>query len=161
MIDDGRASCAFVDSTGCKVYEHRPGACRAYPLGRAVVRTRSRALQQHFVLLKENHCKGFAESQQQTPLSYSCDQGLEEYNIYNDAIATLIQHEQIRSNLFMPTDEQLRLYTLILYNLDLFRSILESGELGITTYPKELLHHDEKLLLFGIEYLKDCFFHSK
>lgn len=158
MIDDGRASCAFVDAGGCRIYSHRPGACRAYPLGRAAVLTRKGEVQQHFVLLKENHCKGFAEPKDQTPLGYALDQGLTEYNLHNDALATLIQHQDIRNGRFLPTDDQLRLYTLALYNLDVFRGSIESGELGITEYPEILMQSDEDLLLFAIRWLKGQFF---
>lgn len=160
MIDDGRASCAFVDTRGCRIYMHRPGACRAYPLGRAAVRTRAGALQQHFVLLKEKHCQGFSEPTEQTPLGYTEDQGLTEYNSYNDALATLIQHEDIRNGRFLPSDDQLRLYTLALYNLDIFRVSIKDGKLGITVYPEEVMQNDEELLLFAIEWLKGQFFPS-
>lgn len=161
MVDDGRASCAFVGPEGCRIYAHRPGACRAYPLGRAAVRHKSGELQQHFVLLQENHCKGFGESRAQTPLGYSEEQQLTEYNLYNDALASLIQHEQIRKGLFMPTDEQLRLYTLALYNLDLFRSSIENGQLAGADCPEEVLKQDEALLLFGIDWLKQQFFANR
>lgn len=161
MIDDGQASCAFVDKEkGCQIYPHRPGACRAYPLGRAAVRTRSGELHQHFVLMKESHCKGFAEPVEQTPLSYATDQGLITYNRYNDAIATLIQHDQIRQNRFMPSDEQLKLYALALYNIDSFRQQIETGRLGIHDLPESVLRDDEELLLYGIEWLKEQFFPS-
>ncbi|WP_136808025.1 YkgJ family cysteine cluster protein [Desulfosediminicola flagellatus] len=158
MVDDGRASCVFVGKDGCKIYTHRPGACRAYPLGRAAVRTRSGELKQHFVLLKENHCKGFDEPQEQTPQIYSKDQGLTEYNAYNDALAGLIQHDQIRQGKFMPNKEQLALYTLALHNLDVFREKLVSGELNVTSYPEEIVLDDEKLLLYAIDWLKIIFF---
>ncbi len=158
MVDDGRASCAFVDKKGCKVYEHRPGACRAYPLGRAAVRTRSGELNQHFVLMKENHCKGFAEPKEETPFRYSEEQDLIVYNRYNDALATLIQHEKIRQGLFMPTDHQLQNYFLALYNIDVFRAELQSGKLNTDQYPSEVLKDDEKLLLFAIEWLTTQFF---
>lgn len=161
MIDDGQASCAFVDKEkGCLIYAHRPGACRAYPLGRAAVRTKSGELRQHFVLMKESHCKGFDEPVKQTPQQYAEEQGLITYNRYNDAIASLIQHDRIRQGRFMPSDEQLRLYTLALYNIDSFREQIKSGALGITDLPASILDDDEKLLLFGIEWLKQQFFPS-
>lgn len=158
MVDDGRGSCAFVAKEGCKIYKDRPGACRAYPLGRAAVRTRSGELNEHFVLLKENHCKGFDELQEQSPLQYSDEQGLLEYNAYNDALALLIQHKQIRQGEFMPTDEHLRLYTLALYNIDVFRSSVIDSTLGITHYPQSIVENDEDLLMFAIEFLMDQFF---
>lgn len=160
MIDDGRASCAFVGADGCQVYPHRPGACRAYPLGRAAVRTKSGELQQHFVLLKESHCKGFAETRPQTPLLYSKEQGLAEYNLYNDALASLIQHDEIRQGRFMPSDEQLRLFALALYNLDQFRDDITRGALPGLDCGSEILENDERLLLFAIEWLKGMFFSS-
>lgn len=158
MVDDGRASCVFVGEEGCKIYSHRPGACRAYPLGRAAVRTRAGELKEHFVLLKENHCKGFDEPQQQTPLGYSDAQGLTEYNAYNDALAELIQHDLIRQGKFMPSDDQLEQFTLALFNIDLFREKLVNGKLDIASYPEEIVHDDEKLLIFAINWLKNNFF---
>lgn len=161
MIDDGRASCVFVDQQGCRVYAHRPGACRAYPLGRAAVRTRSGELQQHFVLLKENHCRGFEQDCRKTPLDYAEEQGLGDYNRYNDALASLIQHEQVRKGHFLPTEDQLQFYSLALYNIDTFRDRLVNGTLSTDIYPEEILHDDESLLLFAIEWLKTRFFGSR
>lgn len=108
--------------------------------------------------MKEQHCKGFQESPQHTPLSYSEDQGLSEYNHYNDKLATLIQHESIRSGSFMPSNSQLELYTLALYNIDTFRTQIKGGQLNIVHYPEEILSSDEDLLLFAIEWLKEQFF---
>lgn len=158
MVDDGRASCVFVGENGCQIYADRPGACRAYPLGRAAVKTRSGELKQHFVLMKESHCKGFDEPPQQTPLSYSEEQGLTEYNQYNDALAEIIQHDLIRQGKFMPSTEQLELFTLALYNIDTFREKIVSGELSTSSYPEEIENDDEKLLIFAIQFLKNSFF---
>lgn len=161
MVDDGQASCVFVDKkSGCQVYPHRPGACRAYPLGRAAVRTREGELKQHFVLLKENHCKGFKENTEQTPLTYSAGQGLDEYNRMNDAVARLIQHNDIRRGIFQPNDAQLRQYALALYNIDIFRAKVIRGDLAIDTYPAEIRDNDEALLLFAIDWLIDQYFGS-
>ncbi len=99
MVDDGRASCIFVDKNkGCKVYIDRPGACRAYPVGRGICNnggndTRDEEL---FVLVKEPHCHGFSEKNQRTPLTYLSNQELDNYNLYNDALTKLLQHQQIR-----------------------------------------------------------------
>lgn len=161
MIDDGQASCAFVDKVkGCLIYPHRPGACRAYPLGRAAVRTRSGELHQHFVLMKESHCKGFEEPVEQSPARYAADQDLITYNLYNDALASLIQHDLIRQGRFLPNDAQLGLYTLALYNIDLFRAQIKTGQLGITGYPGSIMESDEELLLFAIDWLKTKYFQS-
>ena len=160
MVDDGRASCVFVTRKGCSVYPDRPGACRAYPTGRAAMRKDDNTLEEFFVLLNEDHCKGFAESQKQTPLQYCRQQGLDKYNEMNDAIAQILQHEKIRQGMRL-TAGQIELFLLALYDLDTFRTQLFSGDLdpGPMTEQERLeLEDDEKLLSFGIQWLKKKIF---
>lgn len=160
MIDDGRASCAFITEGGCTLYAHRPGACRVYPLGRAAVRNCGGAMEEHFVLVKESHCQGFEEPKEQTIAEYMEEQGLNEYNRYNDAVATLVQHERIRQG-FTPSAGQIELYTLALYNLDTFRELLKKNQLPDCAPPASVLDDDEQLLLFGVEWLKTQFFSAE
>lgn len=157
MIDDGRASCVFVTDQGCSVYEHRPAACRAYPLGRAVMMNENGSIAEHFVLLREDHCLGFQEPKKQTALQYSEGQELLTYNRFNDAVAAIYQHDSIRKG-FIPTSKQIDLFTLALYNIDSFKEMLLSGELVSPTAltPKEkshLMSDDEALLLFAINWI--------
>ena len=156
MVDDGRASCAFVSNNGCTVYEHRPAACRAYPLGRATIRKENNEIEEHFVVMKEEHCLGFKEDTCQSVTSYSKDQGLEEYNSYNDAVAFVLQHGSIRKGI-RPTKEQVALFTLALYDIDTFREQLFNDSLDSTKIDqseKEQLADDEKLLLFAINWMR-------
>jgi uncharacterized protein len=159
MVDDGRASCIFVGEGGCSIYAHRPGACRTYPLGRAVTRTDSGA-KEHFVIMKEDHCQGFLEVVQQTPKSYSDNQELTPYNRFNDAMLEILQHEAIRNG-FIPSPENIQLYILALYNLDAFRRLLHEDRLPqavITPQEKEQLQDDEYLLTFAISLLHRLIF---
>ena len=156
MVDDGRASCVFVSPEGCTVYPHRPSACRAYPLGRAAVRAGNGAILEHFVIMKEAHCRGFLEATQQTPLQYSIDQELTVYNSFNDAVVQILQHDAIRQGL-IPARKDIELFTLALYDLDTFRQMLmeDKVESTILSPPeKDRLQEDEELLLFAIELLK-------
>ena len=156
MVDDGRASCVFVSPEGCTVYPHRPSACRAYPLGRAAVRAGNGAILEHFVIMKEAHCRGFLEATQQTPLQYSIDQELTVYNTFNDAVVQILQHDAIRQGL-IPARKDIELFTLALYDLDTFRQMLmeDKVESTILSQPeKDRLQEDEELLLFAIELLK-------
>ena len=156
MVDDGRASCVFVSPEGCTVYPHRPSACRAYPLGRAAVRTGNGTILEHFVIIKETHCRGFLEATQQTPLQYSIDQELTVYNTFNDAVVQILQHDAIRQGL-IPARKDIELFTLALYDLDTFRQMLmeDKVESTILSQPeKDRLQEDEELLLFAIELLK-------
>jgi hypothetical protein len=158
MVDDGRASCVFVNSDGCSVYDHRPGACRAYPLGRAAMRGCGNRIVEYHVLLREKHCQGFAEKTSQNASDYSHDQGLQTYNEFNDKLAPLIQHNQIRQGQFHPTTEQIRLYRLALYDIDTFRIELEKNDPSLPFFPDTLPDDDEELLLLGIDLLTRNFF---
>lgn len=168
MVDDGRESCVFVAKAGCAVYEDRPGACRAYPLGRAAIRqtngdmgNRAVRMDEFFVLLKESHCQGFAEQQPHTASSYSTEQGLERYNHFNDAVAAILQHDQIRQGKKL-SEKQLDLFTLALYNLDSFRTRLFAGNLPdcppLDDTTTIRLINDEELLLYGIQWLEKQLF---
>ena len=126
MVDDGRASCVFITKNGCSLYEHRPSACRAYPLGRAVIRNRG-GIEEFHVLMKEKHCRGFEENHKQTPVSYSREQGLLQYNRFNDAVASILQHDAVRNG-YQPSQQQIELFILALYDLDTFRKQLFSGK---------------------------------
>ncbi len=157
MVDDGRASCAFVSDNGCTVYEHRPAACRAYPLGRATIRKDNNKIEEHFVIMKETHCLGFKEDMTQSVASYNKDQGMDEYNRYNDAVAFVLQHESIRRGI-RPAKEQIALFTRALYDIDTFREQLFNDRLDSTRIDlseKEHLADDEKLLLFAINWMKN------
>lgn len=162
MVDDGRASCVFVNDNGCSIYQHRPGPCRAYPLGRAAIRKRDGKVGEHFVLMKEEHCQGFSEKNQETPNSYSENQGLIEYNNFNDAMAPLVQNDEIRKG-FTPSKEQRDLYTLALYDLDSFREKMIAGEFKAGTDTSLDFNQctDEELLSFAVKWLTNTFFNKK
>jgi len=154
MVDDGQASCAFVSDKGCTVYPGRPGACRAYPMGRAAIRQEDNAIDEFFVLLKEPHCHGFEEQEKQDSDKYSAGQGLLEYNKFNDSVATILQHEKIRGGLQL-NQQQIGSFVLALYNLDSFRKQLEEGRLPASEKYDATAHkEDEQLLLFGVEWLR-------
>lgn len=163
MIDDGRASCVFVSSRGCTVYEDRPGSCRAYPIGRGASRNgKNDQLTEHYVVVREPHCTGFRENSVHTPGEYLRGQGMDGYTRFNDALTALLQHEQIRLG-FRPDRTQLDQYILALYNLDQFRLELTEGRISMQNplQPWEmqgLTGDDEQLLLLGIKWLQQEFF---
>ncbi|HID69262.1 MAG TPA: YkgJ family cysteine cluster protein [Desulfobacterales bacterium] len=162
MVDDGQASCVFVAKTGCTVYPGRPGACRAYPMGRAAIRQGDNSMREFFVLLKESHCHGFQEKEEQTAGRYSEGQGLEAYNSFNDKVAILLQHEKIRRGMQL-TEKQTQYFVLALYDLDNFRTQLNEGKLPNQeeyVNRKNLCTDDEELLLFGIEWLHGVLFNQ-
>lgn len=160
MVDDGRASCVFVTDLGCSVYPSRPGACRAYPMGRAAMRTAGNSLEEYYVLLNEEHCLGPEEHQQQTPLQYCQEQGLDRYNEMNDALIPILQHDTIRRGMKLNQD-QVALFILALYDLDTFREKLFNGTLEstiISESQREKLDNDEDLFFYAIEWLEEQLF---
>jgi hypothetical protein len=160
MIDDGRGSCPFVSQLGCTVYEHRPGACRAYPVGRAAIRRESGVIDEDFVLVKEEHCQGFEDAASQTAEQYCLAQGLPLYNYFNDLTGTILQHHKARRGMVLSPAER-DLFLLVLYDLDRLRTLLDNGDFSpITPATARDLHSssDEDLLLFAVSWLKDRLF---
>ena len=156
MVDDGQESCVFVAPHGCTVYADRPGACRAYPTGRA----KSPAKEELFVLLREAHCQGFGQLQQQTPRQYCREQGLCAYNRFNDAVGTILQHKKIRQGMVL-SQQQIEMYVLSLYDLDSFRKKILTDQLPHTALDADRRHalqEDEALLLFAVDWLKAALF---
>ena len=164
MVDDGRASCVFVGEQGCRVYPDRPGACRAYPVGRGASRRGDGTVEERFVLIKEPHCRGFAEDPEQSPLRYFQDQGLAGYNRFNDQLTGLLQHPRIHFG-FRPTRDQLDQFILALYNLDMFRQEMADGRISMNRplgalELQALAGDDEELLLLGIRWLMQEYFNE-
>ena len=156
MVDDGQASCVFVNEAGCSIYEHRPGACRTYPMGRAVIREQNH-VQEFYVLLHESHCFGFQEQKDQTIDSYTTSQELETYNYFNDRLADIQQHPAIRDGMKL-TPSHLEIYHQALFDIDTFKE-----KIGKTHTPgtKETAIEDlgdEELLLFSFQWLKKKLF---
>ncbi|MBW1751320.1 MAG: YkgJ family cysteine cluster protein [Deltaproteobacteria bacterium] len=162
MVDDGRASCIFVSDKGCSVYEDRPGACRAYPVGRGASRKGDGTVTEQYVLVKEPHCRGFEEKQTQNVSGYFQDQGLADYNRFNDPLMQLLQHPRVHFG-FRPSKAQLDHFILALYNLDMFRQEMADGRISMnrplsTVELQALAGNDEELLLLGIRWLMQEFF---
>jgi len=160
MVDDGNASCVFVAKHGCTVYRDRPGACRAYPMGRAAVLTTEDRMEEFYVLLQESHCYGFNENSNQTPKKYGKNQGLSSYNRFNDAVCGILQHERIRQGMML-TEGQADAFVLSLYDLDTFREMIFKDKLPHTPFDmskRKELEDDESLLLFAIDWLQNRLF---
>ena len=162
MVDDGRASCVFVTDRGCSVYEDRPGACRAYPVGRGASRDGKGTVTEKYVLVKEPHCRGFEEDPEQNASEYFQEQGLADYNRFNDPLMKLLQHSRVHFG-FRPSKPQLDQFILALYNLDMFRQEMADDRISMNRplsamELQALAGNDEELLLLGIRWLMQEFF---
>ncbi len=80
MQDDSEKQCPFVGEGGCTVYQHRPTACRLYPLGRASGRAAGSGEQEEFFFLLETPaCLGVREERTVTLEEWLQGQGLGPY----------------------------------------------------------------------------------
>jgi len=165
MVNDGRASCPFISENGCRVYNGRPGACRAYPVGRGATLDANGKKQELYVMVREEHCRGFVESQNHTVAEWFENQGLIEYNKINDEVLTLLQHEQVRAGMHL-SREQKDNFLLALYRLDEFHELVSSPGFQDTFMLSEeeihsVLSDDLSLLRLGIRWLQDTLFKEK
>ena len=168
MGEDSSRTCPFVVKAGCRVYPDRPGACRAYPLGRAARRTREQGggagVQEKHFLVKEPHCHGFEESTEWTAQGWMENQGLEAYNEKNDRwMAFLTRYRPGTGRELSP--KQWQMFFMACYSLDRFRefvfgtkflSLFEISE----QRQQALREREEALLDFALEWLAFSLFND-
>ncbi len=171
MADNAERTCPFVCKEGCRIYIDRPGACRAYPLGRAA-RQNAQAfapavVQEEFFLVREPHCFGFQEDREWTANSWMEDQGLLPFNEMNDLWMGFLSRYKPGSKEL--SSKQWEMFYMACYSLDRFRefifetrflslfSITEGRQEQMRTSEQELLQFAYKWLgfsLFGDPVLK-------
>jgi Fe-S-cluster containining protein len=141
--------CPFVSDDGCTIYKDRPGACRLYPL----VRMRSKS-EEYYYVVREEFCAGFKEEKEWTVREWLEDQGAEKYNEMNDVFMELVL--DIYSTGRKLSEDELKLFYVTCYNIDKFRELVlaKQEELEVSD---EVLKDDEKLMMFGIDWLKQYF----
>ena len=154
MRDDSSKACQFVTTEGCSVYENRPGPCRIYPLGRGAGLDDQGGLFEKYVLVRESHCHGFAQTRNWTIASWSEDQGISEYDRHNDRTMRLMAKLQERA---VPLSRsEAGLLFLALYRLDDLREMWGSDSLcaqNNLTPPEEIPADDTELLVLVHEWL--------
>lgn len=166
MEEDPVRACPFVTEAGCRIYADRPGACRAYPLGRAVRRSPSGpsafSLEEEHFLVREPHCFGFQEDTLWTAAAWMKDQGLLVYNEMNDLwMAFLSRYKPGNRESLSPP--QWSMFFMACYSLDRFREfVFGTRFLSLFSVPEEqkekLRESDEALLQFAYTWLAYCLF---
>ena len=152
LDDQGR--CPFLSPQGCRVYVHRPTACRIYPLARAVGSSAD-GLEVLFFRQTTEGCLGWDQETTHTTETWAKDQGLEPYHRANEAMHTLFFHPR-RSGRLQLTPRQIHAVILALYNLDVFRAMVARPEFpmnpgGRGAGASDL--DDETLLKLGRDFL--------
>jgi len=166
MKNDATRKCPFLTPGGCAVYSDRPGACRLYPLGRAASKIYEGCrLGQYYFKIKESHCMGWHEEKAWTIQEWLKDQGLDEYNIMNDAFIEINTGRPL-SVLKKLSDRQLQMYYTACYNLDAFRDfVFESSFRHRFDIEQDVLNciqtDDAELMTFALQWLKFSLFNEK
>lgn len=157
MMPGAGKPCPFVTAKGCSVYEHRPAACRTYPLGRATRLTTSGEIEQQFFLVREAHCRGFEEERDWTPETWLADQGLEAYNRSNDRLTDIMGRQKKAGRPI--ANRHTNMAFLALYQPDSFRKFIEDmqvfARLDLDEERKRaILKDEEETLRFAMDWLE-------
>lgn len=161
--DDG--ACLFMQEEGCTVYENRPTACRYYPSGLLSMKSISESSdEQHFLLVKEDHCKGHEEDHTQTIAEYRKEQGVEKYDELNHGwYQIILKKKSTGPAIGKPSDMSLQMFFMASYDLDRFRRFVMSDafikmyDINDNEYT-ELEKDDIALMKFGSRLMKQVFF---
>ena len=162
---DDSGACLFMTEEGCSVYENRPTACRYYPSGLLSMKSISESTdERHFLLVKEDHCKGHDEDHTQTIGEYRKAQGVEEYDDLNlEWYQIILKKKSTGPSIGKPSDMSLQMFFMASYDMDRFRRFVMS-EAFIKMYDLDdeeyasLEKDDIALMKFGFKLMKQVFF---
>ena len=162
---DDSGACLFMKEEGCSVYENRPTACRYYPSGLLAMKSISEATdERHFLLVKEDHCKGHDEDTIQTIGEYRAAQGVEEYDVENHAwYQIILKKKSTGPTIGRPSEMSLQMFFMASYDNDRFRRFVMSDafikmyDLDDEEYAS-LEKDDIALMKFGFKLMKQVFF---
>ncbi len=163
MAETESRRCPFVTERGCSVYEDRPGACRIYPLGRASKKHPMTGESQEFYFtVREDHCRGFEFDKKWLISEWLDDQGMDDYNNWNDLLMELISLKS-RKGAKSLSPQHIQMYMMACFNTEKFRDfIFKSAFLQKFDIKEETVNeirtNDEALMKFAFLWLKFALF---
>ena len=162
---DGDGACLFVKEEGCSIYEDRPTACRYYPSGLLSMKSISESSdERHFLLIKEDYCKGHDEDQIQTIGEYRKEQGVEIYDDLNhEWYQIILKKKSTGPTIGKPSEMSLQMFFMASYDIDRFRRFVMSDAFikmyDLTDEEYAALEKDDVALMqFGFKLMKQVFF---
>ncbi|MBM9535880.1 YkgJ family cysteine cluster protein [Desulfobulbus alkaliphilus] len=160
LAEEDDHPCPFLGVDGCTVYQHRPSACRTYPLERGVEQTgEGSPLRIHYFMTRHPYCLGHEQKHTYTIKQWEREQGLDEYNYYNDLWAEV--------DAFFSTNPWAgegkagpyqQLAFMVCYNIDSFRVYVEQNRL-VQQFDfskderRRISRDDAHLLRFGFQWI--------
>lgn len=165
--DEG--ACLFMDEeAGCTIYENRPTSCRYYPLGNLSMKKANQAHEnQHFVLIKESHCKGHEEDRTINIQDYRTEQKVETYDQHNiEYFQLILKKKSMGPGVGKPPEMSLQLFFMACFDQDRFRRFVLSDTFKKNyNLEQELYDNIEKddiaLMYFGFRLLRQVLYNEK
>jgi Fe-S-cluster containining protein len=148
--------CPFVAPEGCRVYPHRPAACRLFPLTMGSQLT-DRGTVDYYFCRRLDYCQGFAAEQEWTVKSWMDSQGFAEFEQGRREWLEIILRAGVEGARLGPPVRAL--FFTAAYDLDNFRDLIcEPAFLQAHPLEGRMLDHlradDTGLLEFSYTYLK-------
>ena len=158
-------ACLFMNDEGCSIYQDRPTACRYYPSGLLSMRPLGKNTdERHFLLIKEDHCKGHDEDREITIADYRKEQQVEEFDDFNrDWYRIILKKKSTGPTIGKPSEMSLQLFFMASYDVDRFRrfvmsdsfkSMYDISDANFAKYEKD----DVALMEFGFILMKQVLF---
>ncbi len=163
-MEAATAACPFVSAEGCRVYGHRPWACRMYPLGLADPKTQTPDDRRFHFLVREDLCAGHGEGSGISVADWTRDQGIEEYEALGGSFKDITLHDFWDDDELTPA--QIDMFYLVCYDVDRFRRfVFETTFLArfeVDEARVEAMRSDDSELLdFGVQWLKFALFRER
>jgi Fe-S-cluster containining protein len=164
-MDEETRRCPFVTTSGCSVYNHRPWACRMYPLGMAEPKGPNAAANRFYFLVKEELCQGHKEDREHSVREWIDEQKLDSYDRMQAPFLELMSHSGWEGP--EPLSQQkLDMCFMALYDMDRFRRFVSDTRfLDLFEVDEDrigaIATDDEELLEFAIDWLAFSLFHEK
>ena len=162
-------ACLFMDEeAGCTIYENRPSSCRYYPLGNLSMKKADQAHEnQHFVLVREPHCKGHEEDRSLNIQDYRAEQKVEEYDQHNvEYFQLILKKKSMGPGVGRPPEMSLQLFFMACFDQDRFRRFVLSPAfknnytLDEETYAK-IEKDDVDLMYFAFRLMRQVLYNEK
>lgn len=162
-------ACLFMDEeAGCTIYENRPSSCRYYPLGNLSMKKADQAHEnQHFVLVKEPHCKGHEEDRGINIQDYREEQKVEGFDQHNiEYFQLILKKKSMGPGVGRPPEMSLQLFFMACFDQDRFRRFILSDAFK-NNYSLEdgllekLQTDDIALMYFGFRLLRQVLYNEQ
>jgi Fe-S-cluster containining protein len=112
--------CPFLGDTGCRVYSHRPTACRLFPITMGSQLT-AEGVADYYFCRKLEYCQGFDTDVEWTVEAWQANQGFKEYDKGRRTWLELMLKQGLRG----PVDARIQeLFITMAYDLDKVRQLL-------------------------------------